>query len=163
MTTLNELKAQLTAIQEAITKLETVEKESELPWGFKPVFEAKYYFVTQEGIIDSAEYGNGTFWEGCYETGNCFKTREQAKKELETRKVIAELRLCEGVKKFVPNNNFCIEVDLEDFCIDFDYVYSHLQGFAQVYFESEQSVQNAIDKVGKDRILAAAKWLARGE
>lgn len=101
-----------------------------------------------------------------YDLGNCFETIEQAEKELETRKVIAELRRCEGVKKFefgTGNFGVCVEIEDDIYTVETECRVSGLGLFAEVYFKSQDDAWNAINKVGVDKIIAAAKWMSRGE
>jgi hypothetical protein len=97
-------------------------------------------------------------------TGDIFRTKIEAIKERETRKTIAELRAQPGRKKFVVNDeNYCIDSVFDDKRVEVNVLNYSNHGFASTYFESKQAVQAAIFKVGEERILAAAKWLAMGE
>ena len=90
--------------------------------------------------------------------------KEEVISEVESRKVIAELRRQPGIKKFVIEEyNFCLRIDFWSGTISTDHWYSIDQGWQSVYFESAEAVLAAIKAVGKERIIKAAKWWAQGE
>jgi hypothetical protein len=128
----------------------------------------------QNGDEYFALLGNGNFYKHIYWSDNAdygykainniFRTKEDAAKELETRKTIAELRAQPGRKKFLSNtNNICIDVAFDVCEVRVNYWGCVDRGFASTYFESQKAVEDAINTVGEARILAAAKWLAMGE
>jgi hypothetical protein len=146
-----ELGAEIEALKSAKTK----------EW---PQVGDKYSMVTTFGKIDTATYDEDIYDIDCKAIGNVFRTKEEATKELETRTTIAELRAQPGRKKFVVGvANFHLNAEF-DHCIITIFISRTIdQGFASIYFESKQAVQEAINTVGEARILAAAKWLAMGE
>ena len=92
--------------------------------------------------------------------GNIFRTEEEAKHELETRKVIAELRAQPGRRAFV--------VDVANFCMDYSTLEEKVLlsrnfnwdvGWQQINFDTAEHRDAAILAVGEDRILAAMKWM----
>lgn len=153
-----ELESQLTAIQQALDKLKQVEVDE--TW---PKIEDTYWYVASNGVVEYTTYVDDESDNGAKSIGNIFRTEEAAEKELEARKVIAELRSQTGSRKFVvgeEQNN--IDVDLEFGSVIADFSCDYARGFGQAYFDTEEDVKNAIKVVGEDRILAAAKWLAMG-
>jgi hypothetical protein len=161
MSKLDELKEQLAALQKEIDHLEA---QKELPWSYVPDNGDLYYRIYCDEIEEGV-WLNGAFDNGCVKIGNCFETLEQAEKELETRKVVAELRRCEGVKRFeTGGSNFGIYIYWFGLgSVNISCWTDRTGAFAEVYFESEEYVQSAIQKVGSDRIVSAAKWMSMGE
>ena len=153
-----ELENQLTAIQQELDKLKQVEVEE--TW---PKIGDTYHYVHEFGYTTFITYDNDEYDLGAKAIGNMFRTEEEAEKEIEARKVIAELRSQPGSRKFVVGeDNHAVDVNLEDFKLDIEYWTTYCCGFGQVYFNTREDVENAIEVVGEDRILAAAKWLAIG-
>lgn len=162
MSKLDELKEQLAAIQKEIDCLEA---SKVLPWSYVPDKGDRYCRIYCDEVEEEVRI-NDELDNGCIKAGNCFETFEQAEKELETRKVIAELRRCEGVKKFeTGEDNFgvCVVIEGGIYTVETCCCIGVLGAFAEVYFESEEAAEKAIRTVGSDRIIAAAKWMARGE
>ena len=88
--------------------------------------------------------------------GNCFKTEEEAAFRLEQIKVYNEL------KNFADENNeeiewkngtakYIITFDTEDEKIETNIIF-YIQDIAQIYFSSKELAEQAIEKVGADRI-----------
>lgn len=153
-----ELESQLTAIQQELDKLKQADVEE--TW---PKIGDTYYCTTSGGEIRRYTYDDEQFDKGAKSIGNMFRTEEEAEKELEARKVIAELHSQPGSRKFVVGeHNYAVDIDLEDFRIDVEHWERYYQGFGCTYFNTKKDVENAIKVVGEDRILAAAKWLAIG-
>lgn len=89
-------------------------------------------------------------------TDNCFKTKEEAEFRLEQIKVYYEL------KNFADENNdkinwddgsikYHIYIDKTYNCIHVDQA-AFTQSIGQIYFSSREIAQQAIEKVGADRI-----------
>lgn len=155
---IEQLEAQLTALQAELNKLKNLENSKNWPSDGEV-----YYCVTYYGKVNTVVFDDDHLDQGAKAIGNMFRTREEAEKELEARKVIAELRMQPGSKRFVVcGNNFCVGVDLKCLAVGVDYLGGIPQGFGQAYFYTEKDAENAIETVGSDRILAAAKWLAMG-
>ena len=52
-----------------------------LPW--KPKDEEQFWYVSSEGYIIQKTFNGDTFSILCYKFGNCFKTKEEAKKHVD--------------------------------------------------------------------------------
>jgi hypothetical protein len=160
---MNDIKALEAKYKELGAEIEALKESAKVKeW---PQINDMYFTILNDGeIFCSHAYNVATINNGSKLIGNIFRTKEDAEKELETRKTIAELRAQPGRKKFyLGAANYCVA---NTFGHNSVYVESLLDcnyGFASTYFESKQAVQAAIIKVGEARILAAAKWLAMGE
>lgn len=117
---------------------------------WKPEDNEKYFYVSRRGVINICRWINDTTDNGCYEIGNCFKTKEEAEFALEKRRVEVELQ------RFAEENNECetgvryfISYNL-DSEITVDQVYGvRLKG---IYFSSKEVAENAIWAIGKGRL-----------
>jgi len=122
----------------------------------------RYWYITSDGEVKFA-FNNSDWDKLLFAIGNCFRTREEAEAELDARKVVAELRRCEGAVPYSKNG--CVST-----------IYANLSnGIVQVatdtfgdsalhcFFEYREHASAAIAKVGKERIISAARWLAMRE
>lgn len=118
------------------------------------------YYIAADGYVSMLSYHDGyLFW---LSQGSLFRTKEEAIKERECRAVVQELKMCEGVKRFVFNAaNYA-----------FTFGYDALEprtselvscGWEDIYFTTPEQRDSAIKKVGADRIIAAMKWSAEGK
>ena len=124
---------------------------------WKPEYNELYYSIMRNGHINCYSWEDGAIDNDCFNLRNCFKTKEEAKFELERRKIIAELQ------DYADDHND--EMDWYDidskkwgiFC-DYsnnklginDYYYScHM---SCIHFSSKSIAQAAIRAVGEDRI-----------
>lgn len=124
-----------------------------------------YWAIYNDVEIESVCWLNDHVDRSRKAIGNIFRTQEEAEKQLEALKVVAELRSQPGRKKFVVGEgNWGIEINLvrgmPPKCI---LIYTYETGWQSVYFDSKESVQAAINAVGVYRILAASKWFSQGE
>lgn len=118
-----------------------------------------YFFVDNKGMIDKVLGAQPRCEDYQFRilTNNCFKTKEEAEFRLEQIKVYNEL------KNFADENND--EIDWKDENKDKFYInYIHsdkqiscfsanfIQDIGQIYFSSEELAEQAIEKVGEDRI-----------
>ena len=125
----------------------------------KTVYDLKYgdsYFsLTALGTIMPAIWHNvGSDWNR-ERIGNVFLTEEDAKFASERLKVIAELK--KYAKEF--SDEEWMNKDLRKYHIGFDYGYggiscyiSNRRRYSEIYFESIQKANEAIEAVGEDRI-----------
>lgn len=116
----------------------------------------------------------GTLWRNAWcgdvsdfarqSIGNIFRTKAEAQAELAARKVIAELRACDGWTAFeVDGRNWGIAVPFKRGCVFVQWS-DVIEGCWQsIYFKDEESAKAAIEKVGEQRILKASRWLAMRE
>ena len=109
-----------------------------------------FWSILKDGQDMEFEWRADKYYVACYEQGNVFKTREEAKFEVEKRKVLHELK--QLGRPFKPHeDNYAI-------------AFSHIGGFKIVgyittvssygnyYFDSTEEAKKAIDKIGEDRI-----------
>ena len=156
---MNEIKVNLENLKDNERKqlLALIEKANKKPKRFKPESGQIFWYINLRNETKSYEWGWGSFYQGCYNSNNCFANEEEAKFEAEKRKVIAEL------ENFVLENND--EIDWRNdsqkkYCLFYDSVVNALQSdwyqrFQQqgaIYFSSRELCKQAIEKVGKDRI-----------
>lgn len=124
---------------------------------WKPEDNEKYFYVSGRGVINICRWINDTTDNGCYEIGNCFKTKEEAEFALEKAKVEAELR------RFAEENNE-YEIDWEDddqkkwfiyYNCDtkkIDIIYNTVLKTHCIHFSSKEITKQAIDYIGEERL-----------
>lgn len=124
---------------------------------WKPEDNEKYFYVSGRGVINICRWINDTTDNGCYEIGNCFKTKEEAEFALEKAKVEAELR------RFAEENNE-YEIDWEDddqkkwfIYINcdtkkIDIIYNTVLKTHCIHFSSKEITKQAIDYIGEERL-----------
>lgn len=117
----------------------------------------KYWIILTSGTLSNYTWRGDCFDHGLLAIGNCFKTREEAKFEVERLKVIKELK--DYALKYNEH-----EIDWKDenkgkWCIYYSYSYSTVLsdvtssiGLSTVYFTSSQIAGNAIKAIGEDRL-----------
>lgn len=135
-----------------------VEKANRKSKVFKPEKNKNYYFITANGVVEYQNWDEDCYDDACYELGNCFETEEQAEFAIEKQKVYMEL------KRYALEHNER-EIDWSNiyqakWCIIFNHIENLLQirnytcneQIGQIYFTSKEIAQNAIQKIGEDRI-----------
>ena len=144
----SEYEAKLEELNRQIEELKNVEIEEDGVW--KPKFDDEYWFLVDEGLIYkdicvSAQPDNNRI-----SIGNVFRTEEEAKHEVERRKVLTELkRFSKKIEKY--KDNYCIKYDMQNKEIG---VYNnYLYATAELVFATEKDAEKAIEAVGKDRVL----------
>ena len=115
-----------------------------------------YYYLTSCGDIRCDEWCGCSLDEARRAAGNCFLTREEAKFELERRKVETELLKYGGTRDMMSIG----KDDIRKYYM----LYSHFQDIVCIrslcytqylgciYFKSREDTQRAINEVGEDRI-----------
>lgn len=123
----------------------------------KPENNEKYFFISGCGVINSCRWINDSTDNGCYEIGNCFKTKEEAEFALERGKIETKLR------RFADENNE-YEIDWEDddqekwfiyYNCDtkkIDIIYNTVLKTHCIHFSSKEITKQAIDYIGKERL-----------
>lgn len=108
------------------------------------------WVISESGSLTGSAWRGDEYNKVCYEQGNVFKTREEAKFEVEKRRVLHELKQL-GIPFKPHEDNYAI-------------AFSHIGGFKIVnyittvtsygnyYFDSAEEAKKAIDKIGEDRI-----------
>ena len=131
---------------------EELDKEQEVKVK-KPQINECYYIIDNDGKITTCVWLDNNFDRRRWELGNIFFTEESAEFAREKRKVEVELqRYAEEHNGPILEDNYYILYDEDDEELDYDvWVGSKVQG--TVVFTSKQLVFDAIEAVGKDRIL----------
>lgn len=153
--------------QEKITielkeRLNNLEKQYEALTPSNKKWRAKkdddYYFIRAEGTVCFDRENEAIVDNSRYDTGNYFKTREEAEFEAERLKVIAELReFATPISEFDWNDpredKYVLEFQTEEgnnfLMIDC----WHTCQFSDLCFESEEAAKAAIESIGEDRII----------
>lgn len=124
---------------------------------WKPKEGERFYIILSNNEIISCSWTDCNLDKNFLVLNNCFKTKEEAEFRLEQIKVYNEL------KNFADENNE--EIDWKDNDTFKHYIYYNYQQkflgisfmmaakyIGQIYFSSEKLAQQAIAKVGTDRI-----------
>lgn len=153
----SEYELKMKALQDEIEALKKVEIEED-SGRWKPEMRDEYYYIEENGSIDSYRWDNYGYDNEHYKIGNCFKTREEAEFVVERFKVLAELK--EFAEPFDTEWD-CADTQGVDkhWFIGYNYGISHLYvdsrmtyRRAELYFASEEDAKKAIEAVGEDRI-----------
>lgn len=123
----------------------------------KPERNEEYYYVDLYGDIENYWWKDGKDDNFLYLTNNCFKTKEEAEFYLEKLKVYYEL------KNFAVENGEKIDLYTQEkikYVIAFSVLnqkitiipITSILDIGQIYFSSKELAEQAIEKVGEDRI-----------
>lgn len=143
---LNMYEEEIKEIKKCMEELRKIEIEEDKS---KPRFNEEYWFIDACGGV----YND--FWNGVngdnyrFDIGNVFRTEEEAKFEVEYRKVLAELKQFSHEFSY-GYRNFYINLSNGS---NLSYKYRsnvRIQGI--IYFESEEKIKEAIKSVGENRI-----------
>lgn len=150
------LKVQIDGLRKQV---QAAEAEAAKKW---PQHYDVYWYVTATGyILREPFYTDDAVDQQNLLNGNCFRTKEEALQEQEARKVMQELRNCEGRQPFKLNSS--------NYCIYLDYISNSLKYYNDgnlrttnscPRFDTAASCEAAIAKVGEERVIAAIEWLA---
>lgn len=115
----------------------------------------RYLFLTNVGAIMTGIWHNDDSDHNRLRFGNVFLTEEDAKFASKRLKVIAELK--KYAKEF--SDEEWMNKDLPKYFIGFEYKFggfscyiANLRRGSEIYFESIQKANEAIESVGKDRV-----------
>lgn len=119
----------------------------------KPEYGDIFYYINYVGEIKRTTWLDVKRDSEMWDFGNVFFTEEEAEFAREKKKVEVELeRYAKEHNSTITEDNYYILYDENDEELDFDvWVGSKVQG--TVVFTSKQLVFDAIEAVGKDRIL----------
>lgn len=119
----------------------------------KPQYGDTVYYIDYIGRIRKRTWINDEYALDMWELGNIFFTEEEAEFAREKKKVEVELeRYAKEHNGPILEDNYCILYDEDNEEFDFDvWIGSKVQG--TVVFTSNQLVFDAIEAVGKERIL----------
>lgn len=154
---MNDLKQLQQRYEELGAEIRRLSEQDDKNW---PQIGERYYVIRTNGDISESRFDNDLFDSATKSIGNVFRSQEHAEKEREALQVLAELRRQPGRKSFEYDvDNYFVEIRLSG-GLSVSVWRNNMAGFGQVYFNSHQACQSAIQAVGADRILAAARWLA---
>ena len=92
MTTIQELEQNISSIKEELSKLEEKLKTFKLRAGRQvPENGDVYYFISANGTIYEVKWANDSYDQQRFSVHNCFKTKEEAQKEIDRRLTKAKL------------------------------------------------------------------------
>lgn len=143
-----ELDKKLASVKEEMMQKFEEEQEDEFP-----KYGDRYYYLTTSGDIESIIWTDDEFDRYVSAIGNRYKTEKETEFECERRKVITEL------KKFAEpkdrewngeNNHWVYRYDFTTKEVDCDWL--KLLKYDGIYFESLDKAEDALEKVGEDRV-----------
>lgn len=134
--------------QELIEKMK--EKESKKVKRWKPnKLGENYYAIWSHGFIGCYTWGDGKAENSCFKIGNCFKTYEEAQKELDRR--TAEQELLDLVDGSV-NDNTWFEIEYTPYDGRFTPGQYSTVTSSCFRFATEESCKKAMKQLGKERL-----------
>lgn len=123
--------------------------------GYDLKYGDRYFFLGVSGTVQRGIWGNDNIDFSRQRIGNTFLTGEEAEFARERLKVIAELK--KYAKEF--SDEEWMNKDLPKYHIGFEYKFgdfscyiANLRKGLEIYFESIQKANEAIEAVGKDRV-----------
>lgn len=119
----------------------------------KPEIGTRYFYLDSVGDIVNAVWDDTEYDNARWDLGNVFLTEKEIVFAIEKRKVEVELeRYAKEHNNPTIKDSYCIYYNEEDKKLDYDaWACGKAQGM--VVFKSKQLVFDAIEAVGKDRIL----------
>lgn len=141
---------ELEDIKKRIEKLEQVEIEEDEVW--KPKINENYYVVSGNGTVNKAK------WIPCgldvfrFDTGNLFKTKEEAEFEAERLNVYRKLRQF-ALKSGRHKGSVCILYDYETNEIEYWGDDTASKKLGELIFKNEEDARRAVETVGVDKVL----------
>lgn len=136
-------------------KLQHIQEETEKPnkrWRAERGI--GYYYISDIGSVISSYEREGNIDDGRYAIGNYFSTRAETEYEVESLKVIAELKEYAEPDYIVWHGieaHWYIIYDVANSKLSCDY-HTTFRG-DNIYFASRKDMETAIDAVGEERIL----------
>ena len=153
-------------LEQAETLLKEVKEEMAKKWEAKPWPQVgdQYWVPSSTGGVKDYRFSSDHVDKSYFELGLAFKTKEQCEADSEARKVIYELKQQPGCERFVVGKTqWAVVVNLEE-CEVYQERWAHVCNLQDsVWFESREAGEAAIEAVGKDRVLKAARWFSTGE
>lgn len=120
---------------------------------WKPEINQEYYWLDSCGSVYSDAWDDGSTINNVrFEIGNCFQTKEEAKKAVEYLKALAIVR-GDATKKFVKGErNWFVFYNVTADYLDFDYDYSDIRNgvFGLPYFATEDDARRSIEAHKKE-------------
>ena len=144
----SEQKAKLKKLYRQIEELKNVKIEEDGVW--KPKLYEEYWFIDDFGKVYKDTWDCSYADNIRFNIGNVFRKEEEAKHEVERRKVLIELKQFSREFKY-GFSNFC----LHSYGEYNEFVYQNFpyqKSLGALYFESKEILKQAIEKVGEERI-----------
>lgn len=156
---IKELEETIKKAQEQIQELKAMENSK--VW--KPKENREYWYITEEGVVDTGVWEDFECEKRMYAIGNCFKTEKEAEEAIEIKKIDTELRryAIEHNEKDIDWTNinkrkYYIYFDTNKKILDIGVVIT-LKEHRGIYFTSKEIALAAIEAIGKDRVEKWAK------
>lgn len=127
-------------------KIEEAEGRKEKDW---PQEDDWYYYLTEDGEVESAMFGESWGDDNKKEIGNCYRTKEEAEFELERLKVITQMKKL-SVKYSYDRPNYAIFYRADNGALQVSDTYYHLA--TDIYFETREQAEEVIKQIGKDKL-----------
>lgn len=119
----------------------------------KPRQSEEYFCISNDGAVIQSRWTNDSLDEGRWELGNVFFTEESAWLAREKRKVEVELeRYAKEHNDPTLEDSYFILYDEYNEELDYD-VWADYRPHGAVVFTSKQLVFDAIESIGRDRII----------
>lgn len=156
MTKLEDLKVNIEEVKnEYIQKLEEIkakieELEDEMDNRWKPKVFEDYWWVSGRGFARRDKCLNSKYDEDVFNHTDVFPTEEQAEFDRERKRIRREL-MKYGNEFKTGEDNWALRYDHDDDAF-ITYYAKYIQTPFTVYFESDEIMRKAIEKVGEDRI-----------
>ena len=109
----------------------------------------EFFSISGDGIVFSSIWENHPIDECRLSIGNAFKTREETEFAIEKLKVIHELEMLGRPFELGKHNYF---ICLEDGKIKGAIAFHCQMCYFDCHFDSEEEVQQAVEKIAEDRI-----------
>ena len=153
--TQQEYENKIKELQDELEQLKAAKIEAEQPKRWKPKYDETFYYVEHSGDVESCEWAGDCFDERCCLTGNCFKTKKEAK---EYKK---QIEYTARYKNYIEEHSNPIDwgnnaqekwgayYDFYDGKINTD----GTKGFKEqgkIYASSKQIIWDAIKEIGED-------------
>ena len=127
----------------------------------KPRQSEEYFCISNDGAVIQSRWTNDSLDEGRWELGNVFFTEESAWLAREKRKVEVELeRYAKEHNDPTLEDSYFILYDEYNEELDYD-VLADCRPQGAVVFASKQLVFDAIESIGRDRIIKYIFWGGR--
>lgn len=147
----------LKELEEAKAKIAEIEKKIEEKktetdrW--KPRTAEEYWWTDSGGLINRGVWDDDGIDNGRWRINNCYQTKEECEFTKEKLKVMAELKGYKESKyrKWDGDNNH-YHIYYNYIYGEVDISYSQIDKRNEIYFESREKAQQAIDAVGEERI-----------
>lgn len=152
---MEELLKELAEAKQKIAEIEKKIEEKQAETGrWKPEVGDRYWFINSYGQAAHEIWNNNRIDNDRYEIGNLFKTKAEANSAIEKLKVIAKL------KEYAEPKNRAWDGSNLHYFICYNHTPFNEVGIVctncvkrnEIYFETKEKAQQAIDAVGEQRI-----------